>query len=54
MSLSIEQMRAFIADQYPSNRWKERVAKMSDGQVYAIYIRINLEGNKNKQGERNV
>ena len=54
MSLSIDQMRAFIADQYPSKRWKDRVAKMSNGQVYAIYMRINLEGNKNKQGERNV
>lgn len=34
-----EQKRAFVAEMYPSLRWKKKVAKMSDSQVFAIYMR---------------
>lgn len=33
-----EQRRAFVADMYPGPRWKARVAKMPDSQIYAIYM----------------
>ena len=35
----IEQKRAYVAELYSSPRWKRRVAKMSDAQVIAIYMR---------------
>jgi hypothetical protein len=31
--------RAFVADLYPSRRWKQKVTRMSDAQVTAIYLR---------------
>lgn len=31
--------RKFVADMYPSEKWKFKVAKMSDAQVLAIYFR---------------
>lgn len=31
--------RQFVSDMYPSERWKAKVAKMSQEQVLAIYFR---------------
>lgn len=38
--MSIEQMRAFLKKTYPSKSYADRVDKMSDAQVTAIYNRI--------------
>ena len=35
--MSIEQMRAEVANLYPGESWKRRVLNMSDAQVFAIY-----------------
>lgn len=38
--MSIEEMRDFLVRMYPgSNRWADRVRKMPENQVYAIYMR---------------
>lgn len=31
--------RAYVAALYPSRRWKQKVERMSDAQVTAIYLR---------------
>lgn len=46
--MSIEQMRAKISVLYQGN-WADRVARMSDAQVYSIYQR---QLNKQKQKEK--
>lgn len=33
-------MRAYIIEEYRGDRWKTKVAKMSDLQVFAVYRRI--------------
>lgn len=33
------QKREFVANLYPGPKWKKRVAKMSDAQVTAIYLK---------------
>ena len=38
--LGIEQMRAELFKQYPGEKWYNKVRKMPDGQVYAIYMRM--------------
>lgn len=38
--MSIDQKRAAVADLYPGWGWKQRVAKMSEDQVRAIYQRL--------------
>jgi len=46
--MSIEQMRAKISVMYQGT-WADRVAKMSDAQVYSIYQRqLNKERQKEK------
>ena len=35
--MSIDQKRAAVADLYPGRGWKQRVAKMPDCQIHAIY-----------------
>ena len=37
--MTVQQMRLFVAALYPSQKWKDRVAKMSDNQIIAIYRR---------------
>lgn len=37
MSMTIEQMRLEVAKLYPGYSWRERVARMPDGQILAIY-----------------
>lgn len=49
MSMTIEQMRAEVARLYPGKRWQERVARMPDGQILAIYKRQVL-GRASGQG----
>ena len=29
---------------YPSNKWAQKVNKMSDSQVIAVYMRLKLQG----------
>lgn len=35
----IEQKRAFVGEMYPGEGWKSKVRKMSDAQIFAIYMR---------------
>lgn len=35
-----DEKRAYVANEYPSQSWKDKVAKMSTDQVTAIYIRL--------------
>lgn len=42
------QMRNLIAGVYNSKSWKDKVAKMSDGQVFAIYNDFLAKGKFNK------
>ena len=44
MSMTIEQMRAEVAALYTGPKWKEKVARMPDGQILAIYNRQVLGG----------
>lgn len=39
MSMTMEQMRAEVAALYTGPKWKEKVARMPDGQILAIYNR---------------
>ena len=38
--MSVEQMRKSIEQVYPGGRWKDKVSKMKDGQVIAIYTKF--------------
>lgn len=38
--MSIEQMRAALKKTYPGKSWAEKVDKMSDSQVLAVYNRL--------------
>lgn len=42
----IERKRSYVASLYPGPKWKNRVLKMPDSQVVAIYMR-----EKAKEGE---
>lgn len=43
-----EQMRQWLLGHYPrSSTWPDKVKKMSDAQVFAVYTRL-----KNKEGRR--
>lgn len=44
MSLSVDQMRDKISNVYESVSWKDKVRKMWDGQVIAIYFCFLQEG----------
>ena len=41
--MTTEQMRQAILVKYPGEAWKQKVAKMSDAQVQAIYFRLSLK-----------
>jgi hypothetical protein len=47
MSDDITIKRAFVAGLYPSQGWKEKVKKMPDRQVIAIYLREQGKPPKN-------
>ena len=38
--MSIEQMREALMKSYPSQKWQDKVLKMSDNQIIAIYTRM--------------
>lgn len=40
--MTVEQMRARLYEQYTGPRWAEKVHKMSDIQVVAIFKRLKL------------
>lgn len=31
--------RQFVSDMYSGRRWKQKVARMSDAQIYAIWVK---------------
>lgn len=42
--MEVSQMRAKIIKVYPGERWRNKVSKMSDDQVIAIYHRFLYSG----------
>ena len=50
MSMTMEQMRAAVAALYTGPKWKEKVARMPDGQILAIYSRQVLDKGNGKGG----
>lgn len=42
--MSIEQMRSEVMLAYPGEQWKNRVNRMGDGQVIAVYHRLSQTG----------
>ena len=50
MSMTIEQMRAEVAALYTGPKWKEKVAKMPEEQILAIYNRQVLNKGNGKGG----
>lgn len=47
--MSIEQMRTSISNVYDSLRWKNRVKRMADNQVVAIYHSFERGGKFNQK-----
>lgn len=52
MSMTIEQMRAEVARLYSGAAWQQKVAKMPEGQILAIYSRQILHKSEDKGGAR--
>lgn len=49
----IERKRAFVYDLYSGRGWKKKVAKMSDAQVVAIFLREQEKAaNKTKEDDQ--
>ena len=46
--MGIEQMRTVILSVYPGDGWKQKVKKMKDNQVMAVYMRFLQEGKLKK------
>lgn len=42
--MTTEAMREWVLAQYPGKTWREKVAKMDDRQVTAVYLRMQREG----------
>lgn len=49
--MTIEQMRAEVSAWYPSDSWRDKVAKMPDNQVIAMYFK-RAESNRLKGDKR--
>ena len=47
--MSIEQMRDKISKVYDSWRWRERVSRMPDAQVFAVYKNMENRGQFDKK-----
>lgn len=47
----MERKRAYVVDLYPGDRWKHRVAKMTDDRVIAIYLAHQKDGKKPEHDE---
>ena len=45
--MTAAQMRERLSKQYASEKWRNKVAKMSDSQVFAVYTRLSLSGKLN-------
>ena len=48
-----DSIRILVESMYPGKKWQEKVAKMSDTQVCAIYYRRQKERGKKKNGKNN-
>lgn len=46
--MSMNEIRAFLANFYPGQEWKNKLNRMSDSQAYAIYRSILSRGDKPK------
>lgn len=44
--MTVNEMREFIGNEYPGEKWRLRVANMSNQQVYAIYRSITSRHKK--------
>lgn len=53
MSGAAEPERIYVGALYPGRKWKKTVAKMSDAQVLAIYMREKRKPTKPKAKKRN-
>lgn len=42
--MSVEQMRGIISSVYKTKSWQDKVKKMPDGQIIAIYKRFLADG----------
>jgi hypothetical protein len=50
--MSIQQMRAAVANAYPGDGWALKVHKMPDKQVHATYMRLLNAGKLNESKRR--
>lgn len=42
--MKTDEMRQRLAKVYQSQKWRDRVARMSQSQVFAVYTKFKLEG----------
>ena len=49
--MTIEQMREEVMAWYPSDKWREKVSKMPDRQIIALFYK-RLEASRMKGDER--
>ncbi len=47
-----EQQRLYVDAMYPSPRWKQKVSRMTDAQVYAIYMRTIQKEHEAKETKK--
>ena len=52
--MDIYDMRAAITSVYPNATWRDRVAKMYDDQVIAIYYKFLRDGKFDKKPRKDV
>lgn len=48
MAMTVESMRKHISECYDSWRWRDKVSKMPDNQVMAIYFSMKEKGKLKK------
>jgi hypothetical protein len=44
-----DQLRAYVSDLYPSRRWRARVKKMNQNQLFAIYAKTQKKLEEEKK-----
>lgn len=44
--MDVRNMRDYILKMYPGDRWKDKVARMADSQVMAIYFSMKRKDQK--------
>lgn len=42
--MKIWEMRKVVSGAYPSQKWRDRVNKMSDSQIFTLYTKFKLQG----------